>query len=68
MDLTEQCVPDSRAFFNAIELLRMRGLRATANQLAEIGRDTIIRKRLYEIAESGGYAGGLALAEESTEE
>ena len=61
-------VADSRAFFNAVEKMRLNGLGATANALAEVGRDPVIKARLIAIAEDGGYPGGLRCAEEAAEQ
>jgi len=68
IDLTEECVPDSRAFFNAVEKLLMNGLGGTARALAELGRDPIIKSRLIQLADEGGYLGGLRCAESAAEQ
>lgn len=66
--LTEECIADSRAFYNAIEKMRLNGLGATANALAEVGRDPAIKARLIAIADEGGYPGGLRCAESAAED
>ncbi len=68
VDLAEYVIADSRAFFNAVEALRLEGAGRTANALDELGRDPIIKARLWQLADEGGYSGGLRAAESAAED
>jgi len=58
---------DSRAIWNAIEKLHAAGDAELAESLKELALDGAISNRLAELAQEGGYEGGLKLAEEASE-